>query len=121
MIFLDLIKTAHRLSRAIERNGTGFVVTRQKKNGFGDLAEEPEVILRGRGLYHTESVFLDLTPVEGGKTRTRRKPRLLILPQDGIQRGDALLIGKEPYTVTGLEDLGGLGIACDLSLEAIHV
>lgn len=73
--------------------------------------------MEGRGLFHTDSGYLNISVKESGLVSGKNSPRLLILYTDKLKPGDELHIGGNSRTVSGIENPGGLGISLDLSLE----
>lgn len=109
---------AYTLSQAIKRYGLGFDVTRPKLNEF----KEPvggTLVGSFRGLFHTSTGFLDISLAEAGKIASRKYPQLLTLYTDKIQKEDIVDLEGRKYTVTGVDDIGGLHLCTDLSLREV--
>lgn len=107
----------YSLKRAIERQGQDAEIRREKLSDFNEPSGEPEPVCTVRGLFHTTSLYLALSHLEAGQVRTKNQPQFLILYREDIREKDLLYIGQKPYTVTGIDDPGGLHLCLDLSLE----
>lgn len=118
---MDTTKNAYKVAQAIKKHGTHFTASRDRKDEFGCVTDQPQIILENRGLFHTDSGFLHLLVKESGLVSGKRAPMLLILYTDVLQKGDSLALGGKEYTVAATDDAGGLGILLDLSLEARDV
>lgn len=116
---MDTAKNAYKLSQAIKKHGLTFAAARQEKNKFHEPTGNTLTVLEGCGLFHTDSGYLNISVKESGLVSGKNSPMLLILYTDKLKTGDELYIGENSYTISGIENPGGLGIALDLSLEVI--
>lgn len=112
------INQAYNLNRAIERNGKVAEILRAGENEFHEPTA-PATVCKLRGLYHTSNKFVDIKTGEAARIETRRYPKLLILYTEIIKPDDTVKCSGKVYTVTGVEDVGGLHICTDLSLKEI--
>lgn len=110
----------YQLRRAIERAGRTLTVTRPLKNEFKEPGKDSEIVVCGRGLFHTSAKFLDISYSVAGQAFTRKHPQVLMLYTDKIHKHDVVNIDSVGvFEVTGIENLGGLNLCIDLSLEAV--
>lgn len=111
-------RAVYTLSQAIKRHGHPFSVTRNKLDEFKEpIGEEP--VGSFCGLYHVSSGFLDINLTEAAKISTQKRPRMLLLYTDKIQKEDVVQIDNQKYTVTGVDDVGNLHLCTDLSLREV--
>lgn len=113
---MDKNQSAYTLSQAIKRHGQIFSVARNKLNEFKEPIGE-DLVGSFCGLYHVFSGYLDINLTEAAKISTQKRPRMLLLYTDKIQKEDVVQIDNQKYTVTGVDDVGNLHLCIDLSLK----
>ena len=110
------MQDAYTLSQAIQYHGREFIVTRPTRNEFKEPAGE-EPVGSFRGLFHVSTGYLDISLTEGTKLSTRKHPQLLLLYTEDIQQEDNIILEGRKYTVTGVDDVGGLHLCTELSMK----
>lgn len=115
---MGMMQNAYTLSQAIKQYGRDFNVMRSTLNEFKEPVGGTPVG-SFRGLFHTSAGFLDITLSEAGKIASRKYPQLLTLHTDKIQKEDIVTLEGRKYTVTGVDDIGGLHLCTDLSLREV--
>lgn len=118
---VETIKNRRKLEQSIRRHGIDFTVRRAGKNEFGEPDGKPKLVLSGRGLFHTGSAYVSLSEQEHGAVQTVQQPRLmLLLPvAAALRQNDLVELAGSRYRISGMQDLAVLGIALDVSLEAL--
>ena len=112
------IHQRYRLKRAMEIQGEECIFSRQSENEFHEMQGETETI-KCRGLFHEASGYMNVSIAEAGKIYAKREPKLLVIYQENIIKGNLVNIDGSKYQVTGIDDLGNLHLCLDLSLEAV--
>lgn len=108
----------YALQRAIRQYGVQAQFYRAQTNEFG-CEGRPQRVFCCAGLFHPSNSFLTLTVDNAGQIPTPKRPMLLIAATDEVRLNDAVLIHGKQYSVTGLDDVGGLGFCFDLSLQEV--
>lgn len=106
--------------RNIKAHGQTFVFKRQGKNTFGEPNGTETVVASIEGLFHQSRSYITKNTSDGTISRTKPQPQILCLVSDStklIKQGDILFLSDNKYTVTGVDNLGELDMACDISLE----
>lgn len=112
------VHQTHVLSRLIETRGQKAAIYREVENEFHEPVSK-KLIGHIRGLFHEANGYLGITIAESGKISTAKQPLFLVLYITNIREQDILEIAGRRFRVTGLDDLGNLGLFCDISLEVI--
>lgn len=108
------------ISRNIKTHGQTFTFLRDGKNRYGEPTGTKTEVTSVQGLFHQSRGFITKDTSDGTTSRTKPQPQILCLSGDDvklIQQGDTLEYSGQLYTVTGVDDVNNLGIACDISLE----
>ena len=114
---MGLVHQLHGIPQAITHHGVDFTVKRDVEDIFKESIWEQE-IGAFRGLFHTSSSFLTINYQDKGQVFTEKKPKLLILYTDRLRVNDKIYTKDgRSYSVTGIDDLGGLHLCLDLSLK----
>lgn len=108
----------HILKRLIFLRGQKADVYRDIKNEFGEPAGW-DFYGTIRGIFHEANGYLGSLIAEAGTTYTSKQPMFLIEHTKAVREEDTLHIGERKFRVTGVDDLGNLGMFLDLSLEVI--
>lgn len=118
---MEIVKNRRKLEQSIHRHGIDFTIYRAGKNEFGEPDGKPELVFSGRGLFHTGNAYVSLSEQEHGTVQTVQQPRLmLLLPvAAALRQNDLVELAGGLYRISGMQDLAVLGIALDISLEAI--
>lgn len=118
---MEIVKNRRKLEQNIQRHGVAFTVRRAGRNEFGEPNGKLEVVLSGRGLFHTGNSYFSLSEQEHGAVQTVQQPRLmLLLPVAAdLRQNDLVELAGGRYRISGMQDLAVLGIALDVSLEAL--
>ena len=118
---MEIVKNRRKLEQSIRRHGIDFTIYRASKNEVGEPDGKPELVFSGRGLFHTGSAYVSLSEQEHGTVQTVQQPRLmLLLPvAAALRQNDLVELAGGRYRISGMPDLAALGIALDISLEAI--
>ena len=108
----------YALQRAIRQYGVQAQFYRAQTNEFG-CEGRPQKVFCCAGLVHPSNSFLTLTVTDAGQVPTPKHPMLLIAATDEVRLNDAVLIHGKQYSVTGINDVGGLEFCFDLSLQEV--
>lgn len=106
------------LRRLIQLRGQEATVCKNTLNEFGEVSGT-ENIGTTRGLFHEANGYLGTLIAEAGKTYAEKQPMFLVEYTGSIQKEDVLEIRGTRFRVTGMDDLGNLGIFLDISLEVL--
>lgn len=119
---MGYVHQTHALSRLIETRGQQATIYREAENEFHESVGT-QSIGDFRGLFHEANSYLGVSIAEAGKIYTAKQPMFLIVytmaHTDDIRKEDILEIAGRCFRVTGLDDLGNLGMFLDISLEVI--
>ena len=118
---MDIVKNRRMLSRAIQRHGVDFSVRRAEKNAFNEPTENLLPVMDGRGIFHTSSRYISVSGQAHGLVQSVQEPRLmLVFPVTAdLQTGDLVELPNGTFRITGTDNLSGLSIALDVSLEVV--
>lgn len=108
------------ISRNIKAHGQTFTFKRHGKNRHGEPDGTKTVVVSIQGLFHQTRGFITKNTSDGTVSRSSPQPQILCLSGDDtklIQQGDLLEYSGQDYTVTGVDDVNNLGLACEISLE----
>lgn len=115
----------NRIKRQISWNGQEFIFRRYAKNEYQEIDYsrlEEEFVFRG--IFHDGGGYggmLNITLYErdGARTITKMKPMILALYEDakGLKMDDVVQISNNTYKVVEKNDVKGMGIAFEISLE----
>ena len=108
----------YALQRAIRQYGVQAQFYRAQTNEFG-CEGRPQKVFCCAGIFHPSNSFLTLTVTDAGQVPTPKHPMLLIAATDEVRLNDAVLIHGKQYSVTGINDVGGLEFCFDLSLQEV--
>lgn len=119
---MGFVHQTYVLSRLIEARGQQATIYREVENEFHEPVGT-QIIGDFRGLFHEANGYLGVSIVEAGKIYTAKQPMFLIVytmvHTADIRKQDILEIAGRRFRVTGLDDLGNLGLFMDISLEVI--
>lgn len=110
-----------KVSRAIDTHGQNFVFTRSGKDDYGQPSHETTQI-EIKGLFHQTRGYITKNTSDGTVSRSKPQPQIMTLVtpnSSAILPKDKLVYCGKTYTVTGVDDIGNLGVALDISLELI--
>lgn len=111
----------HRIKRAIIVQGAEYQVLRDQVDEFNEPTGSNTQVARIRGLWHTSNEYTVAKGQESSTIRSKENPRILTVWESatGIEQGDFITVGTTRYNVTGVTNVGELGIAAEVSLEAV--
>lgn len=116
---MRLSQFVYTLSRLIEKYGITGKITVSKKNEYGEPVED--IPLKSlKGLFHTSTRFLSINLTDSGQVPTQRQLKFLVLFVEEIAENQKIEIDGTPYRISGVDDLGGLHLCLDLSLEVLN-
>ncbi|MBC5689780.1 hypothetical protein H8S37_12715 [Mediterraneibacter sp. NSJ-55] len=115
---MGFVHQTYALSRLIESRGQQATIYREVENEFHEPVGT-QIIGDFRGLFHEANGYLGVSIVEAGKIYTAKQPMFLMAYTADIEKQDILEIAGRRFRVTGLDDLGNLGLFMDISLEVI--
>lgn len=117
---MGFIHQTHVLSRLIETRGQQAAIYREAENEFHEPVGT-QIIGEFQGLFHEANSYLGVSITEAGKIYTAKQPMFLMVytmeHTADIREQDILEIAGRRFRVTGLDDLGNLGLFLDISLE----
>lgn len=114
------------IKRELLTHGEKFLVRREKLDKYGESTGEYEDIKEICGLYHVEKGYVTREKSDSATVASKGQPKLLILFEDSdrIKKGDIvrpvasfLMKSGSVYTVNDVDNVGGLNVVSDLSLE----
>lgn len=111
----------NRIKRQLKMNGVECQLFKRYEDEFGQKENAARQGFYFIGLYHTNDSQLTVKDTVGSKSVSRREPRLLFLFSDGFipVMDDIIMIRDKRYRVIGVNDVNGMGIAGDISLEVV--
>lgn len=111
----------NKIKRQIKINGAELTFSRYKIDKYHQATDEVEEEYVIKGLYHTSNNYIKENISEASKIVTKQQPMFLVLFEDGekIKISDTVLISGVKYNVANKNDVSGMGIAYDISLEEI--
>lgn len=109
-----------KIARAINTHGQEFVFLRHGEDDYGQPIEQTSQITI-KGLFHQTRSYITKNITDGTIARSKPSPQILTLFNNTsmIELKDELDFCGKRYTVTGVDNIGNLGIALDISLELI--
>lgn len=118
----------NKLYRHIEWNGQMLTFYRNARNEYGEVIDDDVVIdFTFKCLFHDGGGYggmlnIELYERDGARTITKFKPMILCKYSDGfpLQMDDMVDINDNTYRVVEKNDVKNLGIAFEISLEAIN-
>lgn len=117
-----------RIKRQILWNGQDFVFTRYARDEYEQIDYNTiDKTFAFKGIFHDGGGYggmLNITLYErdGAGTITKMKPMILALYEDAkdIDMDDEVIISNDKYKVVEKNDVKGMGIAFEISLELDH-
>lgn len=118
----------NKIKRQIDWNGQEFIFKRFAENKYHELQTDVEQTFKIKGVFHEGGGYggmlnFELYEREGSRELSKMKPMILCLYDEvskELKLDDRVKIGDEEYYVIGKNDIKGMGIAYDLSLEVIQ-
>lgn len=110
-----------KVTRAINTHGENFTFVRFGKDDYGQPSSETTEITI-KGLFHQTRSYITKNISDGTISRSKPQPQILTLltsNSSSIQLKDRITYTGKTYEVNGINDIGNLGIALDISLELI--
>ena len=110
----------NKVERLIKVQGVSYTFKRDKVNDF----KEPTGAvfeMTVRGVFHQTTQHISVVNSDAASVQRKNSPFILALYDEASQltQGDYVVINKVKHIVNGLTDIGGWGIAMDISLEAV--
>lgn len=118
---------AYKIRRELKRSGIEFEFKRYKKNAFNEPVknEEPEIVGKLKGLFHTQTSNIQISTGDTTQTRTKSVPMILCLHEDvsslSLCVDDIMEFNKTRYKVTGVINIQEWNIISDISLEVVDI
>lgn len=115
-IYYDISK----IKRAIDTHGQSFTFLHPGANDYGEPTDNYGSITV-KGLFHQTRGYITKNVTDGTISRSKPQPQILTLYDitSTIKLGDKLNFAGHTYNVTGVDNIGNLNIALDISLEMI--
>lgn len=116
-----LLKEQKAIEREIARNGSTYIVKRNKVDKYGEPTQEVEEVTTLRGLFHISKGFVTKNTSDGSQTKTKGQPMILALLEEcaTIQHGDFVVINSNTYKITDINNIEEYNIIADISLEVV--
>lgn len=116
-----LLKEQKAIEREITRNGSTYIVKRNKVDKYGEPTQEVEEVTTLRGLFHISKGFVTKNTSDGSQTKTKGQPMILALLKEcaTIQNGDFVVINSNTYKITDINNIEEYNIIADISLEVV--
>lgn len=116
-----LLKEQKAIEREIIRNGSTYIVKRNKVDKYGEPTQEVEEVTTLRGLFHISKGFVTKNTSDGSQTKTKGQPMILALLEEcaTIQNGDFVVINSNTYKITDINNIEEYNIIADISLEVV--
>lgn len=116
-----LLKEQKAIEREITRNGSTYIVKRNKVDKYGEPTQEVEEVTTLRGLFHISKGFVTKNTSDGSQTKTKGQPMILALLEEceTIQNGDFVVINGNIYKITDKNNIEEYNIIADISLEVV--
>ena len=114
---------AFKIKRELKRSGITYKFERPKKNGFGELSDNKELVGTIEGLYHEQNSKVELRAGDATQIRTKKIPMILCLCEDvmplSLKNGDIVIFNNKTFNVTGVTNIQEWNIIADISLEVV--
>ena len=112
----------HQLARLIATRGTEYKFIRFKENEFGEPTTEVDAEVTIGGFFHEVTTQVTTNVSDGTVTRAEPSPRIACMVEDArrIKLNDEVRVDGIVYEVTGVTDVGKLGVICDVSLDVVQ-
>lgn len=116
-----LLKEQKAIEREIIRNGSTYIVKRNKVDKYGEPTQEVEEVTTLRGLFHISKGFVTKNTSDGSQTKTKGQLMILALLEEcaTIQNGDFVVINSNTYKITDINNIEEYNIIADISLEVV--
>lgn len=108
-----------KVRRAINTHGENFVFTHFGKTDYGEPDPETTQQITIKGLFHQTRGYITKNISDGTLSRSKPQPQILTLSITSITIDDVVEYTGKDYRVIGVDNIGNLGIAFDISLELI--
>ena len=117
----NLAFSLYQLRQLLRVQGTDYIVLRDEVDSFEEPTVESAQVVTLRGLWHTTNEYITTTTDDGSTVRSKENPRILSLWQDAkkVQQKDFVQVNGIRFNVNGVENVGELGVAAEISLEAV--
>lgn len=117
-MYRDYTHQRYLIEQAIKYRGQDIKITRSSLNNYGEPDGETEM-RKCRGLFRDSAGFINTLLENAASTPKQTTPRVLIQYYEGITVGDTVYAHDQKYRIDGWEDIGGMHLFADLSLEEI--
>ena len=116
-------KTAlHRLIQSINWRGAVYTFKRSGRNEYGEETDIFQPIAQLKGIFHDgSSGHLSIILQNGGIISSKNAPCILTYWGDAekLRLDDIVELNNEVFRVSGINNLGQMNIACEISLEVV--
>ena len=112
--------TTFKLARILKQYGKEYELTRKSKNDFGEPTV-PTTSLKLVGIFHPAGERrISLSGADASTKQTEAIPCILASWQEAsnVAVGDLVDISGVAYSVSGINNVGALNVAGEISLEA---
>ena len=111
--------TAIKLTRILKQYGKEYEFTRKSKNGFGEPVM-PATSIKLVGIFHPAGERrISLSGADASTKQTEAIPCILASWQEAsnVAVGDLVEVSGVAYSVSGIDNVGALNVAGEISLE----
>lgn len=114
----------YKLKRLLKRNGNEYEIIRAGTNPFGEPdTSYQETIGVINGLYHEESVDIQVVTGDTTQVRTKKSPMILCTYEDAayvdLKINDLIVINEKTFKIVGFKNIQEWNLLADISLEVL--
>ncbi len=112
----------HRLLQSICWRGHVYEFKRLQRNEYGELGNEPTPVAQIQGIFHNGTLsHISLITSDAGTVPAKSVPCILTAwgNAEKLKLEDVVEVNRERFSVSGIENIGQMNIAGEVSLEAI--
>ncbi len=115
---------AYKIKRELKRSGIEYEIIRAGTNPFGEPdASYQETIGVINGLYHEESVNIQVVTGDTTQVRTKKSPMILCTYEDAayidLKINDLIVINEKTFKIVGFKNIQEWNLLADISLEVL--
>lgn len=110
-----------KVTRALRTHGCKFTFLQPVLDQFNEPTQETKH-LEILGLFHQTRGWISISTSDGTAIQSKPQPQILTPINDSsnqISQGDTLKYCGKLYKVSGIDNIGNLNIAYDISLELV--
>ena len=111
----------HKVAVEIERHGSNYLIQRNELNEYREKTGNTIDVKKIQGILHIEKGYSTRNISDGSETKSKGQPKLFVKTKDicSVIKNDFFDIDNKVYVITDINDIEGLGIVSDLSLEVL--